>query len=223
MRTNLPWKDWSEICGRNTMSRHAFIVGGTGQIGRAVAADLLERGWRVTASHRGNRRMPSDLIERGAKIIVSDRETPGELARALSSGADAVIDAIAFRPDHARELIEVQDNVRKPSSSSPHPASIATPSAELSTKLRRMVFQNLPCRLRSHIRRSTQTAFSWHSIFTSNQPRRQRAMSRECPGSRIEASRRITVCPPLFFAIFRYPRTPRNLWPSPRPPTSDMR
>src|SRR6266446_4763444 len=29
------------------MSRDAFIVGGTGQIGRAVAGDLLEHGWRV--------------------------------------------------------------------------------------------------------------------------------------------------------------------------------
>src|SRR5262249_25380254 len=93
------------------MSRHAFIVGGTGQIGRAVTGDLLERGWRVTASHRGNRPMPRDLIERGAKIVIFDRDTPGELARALSSGADALIDTIAFHPDHARQLIEVQHNV----------------------------------------------------------------------------------------------------------------
>jgi hypothetical protein len=55
--------------------------------------------------------MPSDLIERGAKVVIFDRETPGELARALSSGADALIDTIAFHPDHARQLIEVQDNV----------------------------------------------------------------------------------------------------------------
>ena len=93
------------------MSRHAFIVGGTGQNGRAVTGDLLEHGWRVTVSHRGNRPLPSDLIKRGAKIVIFDRDTPGELARALSSGADALIDAIAFHPDHARQLIEVQHNV----------------------------------------------------------------------------------------------------------------
>ncbi len=93
------------------MSRRAFIVGGTGQIGRAVTGDLLEHGWRVTVSHRGNRPLPSDLIKRGAKIVIFDRDTPGELARALSSGADALIDAIAFHPDHARQLIEVQHNV----------------------------------------------------------------------------------------------------------------
>ena len=93
------------------MSRHAFIVGGTGQIGRAVTGNLLEHGWRVTVSHRGNRPLPSDLIKRGAKIVIFDRDTPGELARALSSGADALIDTIAFHPDHAHQLIEVQHNV----------------------------------------------------------------------------------------------------------------
>ena len=93
------------------MTRDALIVGGTGQIGRAVASDLLAHGWRVTVAHRGNRPMPSDLIERGVNVVILDRETPGELARALSSGADALIDTIAFRPEHARQLIEVQNNV----------------------------------------------------------------------------------------------------------------
>jgi NAD(P)-dependent dehydrogenase (short-subunit alcohol dehydrogenase family) len=93
------------------MSRHAFIVGGTGQIGRAVTSDLLEHGWRVTVSHRGNRRMPGDLIDRGAKVVIFDREKPGELGRVLASGADALIDTIAFHPGHAHQLIEVQDKV----------------------------------------------------------------------------------------------------------------
>jgi nucleoside-diphosphate-sugar epimerase len=55
--------------------------------------------------------MPSDLIERGAKVVIFDREKPGELGRALASGADALIDTIAFQPDHAHQLIEVQDKV----------------------------------------------------------------------------------------------------------------
>jgi nucleoside-diphosphate-sugar epimerase len=93
------------------MSRHAFIVGGTGQIGQAVAGDLLEHGWRVTVSHSGNHPMPSDLIERGAKVVIFDREKPGELGRALTSGADALIDTIAFHRDHAHQLIEVQGKV----------------------------------------------------------------------------------------------------------------
>jgi NAD(P)-dependent dehydrogenase (short-subunit alcohol dehydrogenase family) len=35
------------------MARAAFIIGGTGQIGRAAAAGLLRRGWRVTLAHTG--------------------------------------------------------------------------------------------------------------------------------------------------------------------------
>jgi nucleoside-diphosphate-sugar epimerase len=93
------------------MSRHAFIVGGTGQIGRAVAGDLLEHGWHVTVFHRGNRPLPNDLIERGAKIVILDREKPGELAQAVKPGVDALIDTIAFRPEHAHQLLEVQHNV----------------------------------------------------------------------------------------------------------------
>jgi uncharacterized protein YbjT (DUF2867 family) len=42
------------------MSRRAFVLGGTGQIGRAVAGDLIEQGWRVTVAHRGTHPLPSD-------------------------------------------------------------------------------------------------------------------------------------------------------------------
>jgi nucleoside-diphosphate-sugar epimerase len=45
------------------MSRRAFILGGTGQIGRAVAIDLLIAGWNVRVSHRGTRPLPERLVE----------------------------------------------------------------------------------------------------------------------------------------------------------------
>jgi nucleoside-diphosphate-sugar epimerase len=93
------------------MPRHAFILGGTGQIGRAVAAELIQHSWNVTVSHTGVRPLPSKLVERGVKGVVVDREKPGELARALNSGTDALIDTSAFRLEHARQLIEVQRNV----------------------------------------------------------------------------------------------------------------
>ncbi|MDR2674988.1 MAG: NAD(P)H-binding protein [Opitutaceae bacterium] len=78
------------------MTRHAFIIGGTGQIGRAAARKLLTDGWEVTLSSRGRRTLPCDLPARGADIVTLDREQPGALARALEKGADAVIDTIAF-------------------------------------------------------------------------------------------------------------------------------
>lgn len=93
------------------MSRQAFILGGTGQIGRAVALDLLAAGWNVTVSHRGTYPPPERLIERGAKVAVLDRSSPGDLSRALGTGADALIDTTAYELDHARQLIAVQDSV----------------------------------------------------------------------------------------------------------------
>jgi nucleoside-diphosphate-sugar epimerase len=93
------------------MSRRAFILGGTGQIGRAVAGDLLAAGWNVTVSHRGAHAPPEKLVERGARVVVLDRDNPGDLARALGTGADALIDTTAFDLGHARHLTTVQGSV----------------------------------------------------------------------------------------------------------------
>jgi nucleoside-diphosphate-sugar epimerase len=93
------------------MGRRAFIVGGTGQIGRATALDLLSAGWEVTVSHRGSNPVPGALLERGAKISVLDRNTPGALATTLGSGADLLIDAMAFDAADARQLVGVEHGV----------------------------------------------------------------------------------------------------------------
>jgi nucleoside-diphosphate-sugar epimerase len=130
---------------------------GIGQISRAVADDLLEHGWHVTVSHRDNRPLPNDLIERGAKIVILDREKPGELAQAVKPGVDALIDTIAFRPEHAHQLLEVQHmSVR--SSSSHHPARIAIPAAEPSTKPLISEWFSRPTRANS---RDTPSGQSW--------------------------------------------------------------
>ena len=87
---------------------HAFIVGGTGQIGQATAGRLIDSGWTVTVAHRGLRPLPPGLFERGVKVVTLDRDEPGALARALASGADALIDTVAYDRNHARQLLEVQ-------------------------------------------------------------------------------------------------------------------
>jgi nucleoside-diphosphate-sugar epimerase len=93
------------------MARHAFIVGGTGQIGRAVAAQLLDHGWRVTLSSRGVRPRADDLTARGATIATVDREQPGALAMALAEGADAVVDTIAYTDVHADQLLAMEGDI----------------------------------------------------------------------------------------------------------------
>ena len=91
--------------------RTAFILGGTGQIGLAVAEAFLAAGWCVTATHRGSRPVPGGLSERGARTVLLDRDRPGALASALGSGADVLVDTTAYDRDHGSQLIAVQGSI----------------------------------------------------------------------------------------------------------------
>lgn len=93
------------------MANRAFIIGGTGQIGRAIAAEFLDRGWEVVLGARGGRARPDDLLARGATLAVVDRELPGALTTALAGGADAVIDTVAFDDHHAAQLLALDADV----------------------------------------------------------------------------------------------------------------
>ncbi len=90
---------------------HAVVLGGTGQIGRAVAHDLLDHGWSVALVHRGRRPLPSGLLARGARGIAVDRDARGGLGRALASGADLLVDAIAYGAEHAGQLLAVRADI----------------------------------------------------------------------------------------------------------------
>jgi nucleoside-diphosphate-sugar epimerase len=92
------------------MPRHAFIIGGTGQIGRSIADAMLVHGWSVTISHRGGRPEPADLLRKGAKFAAFDRNDDSALRNAISGGADAVIDTIAYTPEHAGQLVELSSD-----------------------------------------------------------------------------------------------------------------
>jgi nucleoside-diphosphate-sugar epimerase len=93
------------------MARRAFIIGGTGQIGRAVAARLLDDGWTVALGSRGFGSTPTALIDRGAEAVVMDRAKPGGLRQALGSGADLLLDTIGYDAGDAAQLIDVQNHV----------------------------------------------------------------------------------------------------------------
>lgn len=93
------------------MARHAFILGGGGQIGRAVSENLLGAGWTVTIGSRGERELPAFVRAGRAKAVVVDRQEPDALVRALGQGADALIDVTAYDRDHGRQLIQVQDRI----------------------------------------------------------------------------------------------------------------
>lgn len=93
------------------MPRRAFIIGGTGPIGRAVAADLAAHGWRVTASSRGLREGFVGPAADAVEAVRLDREEKGALSKALAGGADAVVDTIAYTSDHADQLLEIEGAV----------------------------------------------------------------------------------------------------------------
>lgn len=89
----------------------AFILGGTGQIGLAVAERLLKDGWQVTLGSRGRQQLPSHVTEIGAEFCRVDRTEFAELASAIGSGCDLLIDTVAFDAAHADQLLAVQHDV----------------------------------------------------------------------------------------------------------------
>jgi 2'-hydroxyisoflavone reductase len=72
-----------------------LVLGGTRFVGRAVVAEALQRGWSVTAVHRGRTgRLPAQVDARYA-----DRSDPSALAAALADGRwDAVVDTWSGAP-----------------------------------------------------------------------------------------------------------------------------
>ncbi|MDB5483069.1 MAG: hypothetical protein JWO83_4122 [Caulobacteraceae bacterium] len=88
------------------MPRTALIVGGSGQIGRAVASRLVSDGWRVIAAQR----RPFDAAP-GVETVRLDRGEDEAIARAVGAGVDALIDTVAYDEAHARQLLEVQGDV----------------------------------------------------------------------------------------------------------------
>ncbi|MEI5584062.1 MULTISPECIES: hypothetical protein [unclassified Agromyces] len=76
-----------------------LILGGTQWLGRAIAAEAIERGHAVTCLARGG----AGGVPAGARLVVGDRDGPGEgpYAEVAGSDWDAVID-LTRQPGHAR-------------------------------------------------------------------------------------------------------------------------
>ena len=88
------------------MGKSAFILGATGQIGRATAASLIAAGWSVTSGQRS----ATNLID-GVNAVVLDREDTAALRETLADGFDATIDTVAYTAAHARQWLDLQDRI----------------------------------------------------------------------------------------------------------------
>ncbi|MEN3340980.1 MAG: hypothetical protein V7644_384 [Actinomycetota bacterium] len=81
----------------------AFVLGGTGQIGRATARRLAEHGWTVTVASRTGS-LPDGLGELGVRAARVDRSVAGELEAAVGEGADLLVDVVAFTRADGEQL-----------------------------------------------------------------------------------------------------------------------
>jgi nucleoside-diphosphate-sugar epimerase len=89
------------------MPQRAFLLGGSGQTGRALIPRLQERGWEVVVGSRGERPLP-----KGVEHVRVNRDEEGALRAALGDGADVLVDFVAFEPEHAEQLLALRDVVR---------------------------------------------------------------------------------------------------------------
>ncbi|SEH03650.1 Nucleoside-diphosphate-sugar epimerase [Nonomuraea solani] len=88
--------------------RSAFIIGGTGQIGRATAARLTAAGYTVTLGQR--RLRPDAPASDGVVSVQVDRADTDALLKALD-GHDLVVDTVAFAPHHGAQLARLAGRV----------------------------------------------------------------------------------------------------------------
>ena len=89
------------------MGRSAIVLGGTGQIGRAVIDRLLAGGWTVTSVARA---VPK-AGQAGVRYTACPRQDRQALRRVIGEGADALIDITAYDADDGRQLLDLGNDV----------------------------------------------------------------------------------------------------------------
>lgn len=92
------------------MNRSAFVLGGTGLVGTAVALRLAESGYAVTVGSRGRVRMPEALAER-CRFVLVDRCDHEALRRSLGAGVELFVDVIPYDIKDGEQLLGLKDLV----------------------------------------------------------------------------------------------------------------
>ncbi|WP_298455764.1 SDR family oxidoreductase [uncultured Cellulomonas sp.] len=85
--------------------QRVLFIGGSGIISSACTRLAVERGLDVTLLNRGTGRRP---VPEGARQVVADVRDPASVRDALGDREwDAVVDWVAFTPDHVRTDLEL--------------------------------------------------------------------------------------------------------------------
>lgn len=85
----------------------ALVLGGTGQVGTAVARRLLPAGWEVDLTGRN----PPRAEVEGARYLRSDRSDPDDLRAAIGDDADLLVDNVCYTAAQARLLLPFLESV----------------------------------------------------------------------------------------------------------------
>ncbi|GCD20417.1 NAD-dependent epimerase/dehydratase family protein [Cellulomonas algicola] len=91
--------------------RTALVVGGTGQVGRAVVPALVADGWQVRVLSRGSRQDAATVEGWGATSVVGDRHDPDVRDRALAGGVDVVVDVVGYDDRDATAWLAARDRI----------------------------------------------------------------------------------------------------------------
>ncbi len=91
-------------------TRTAMIIGGTGQLGAAVARRLAVDGWSVLIAHRGQHAGDPALADFDVTTVRLDRNDTASLL-ALARGNDLVLDTVAYDTTHADQLAQLAGDV----------------------------------------------------------------------------------------------------------------
>lgn len=86
------------------VSDRAVVIGGTGQVGQAIAGRLHDAGWRVVVVARGLAPLPTELRVDGVIVRRADRTDPDALAAAIGDGTRLLVDCACFTAAHANGL-----------------------------------------------------------------------------------------------------------------------
>ena len=95
----------------------ALVIGGSGQIGRAVVPALLGDGWDVRVLAR------NDADVGGARLVLGDRDDPAALDEALAGGVDVLVDVVAYDDREATALSSGPTGSGRRSSSQARPST----------------------------------------------------------------------------------------------------
>lgn len=88
------------------MTKTAFVLGASGQVGEAVIPALLKDGWTVRAGSRSGHSWPD-----GVEGVLVDREDDASFEAAIGDGVDVLVDCVAYTAAHAQQIIRAGDRI----------------------------------------------------------------------------------------------------------------